>query len=74
MDITPQDINQIRKEVSEVRESQEDMKGKVDQMYYALVGNALGGDGGLVARIRRMEERQDKQDEEMVQMKEKQIK
>jgi hypothetical protein len=32
-----------------------DMKGKVDKMYFALMGNELARDGGLVGRIEKVE-------------------
>lgn len=33
-----------------------DMKGKVDKMFYALMGNEIAKDGGLVGRIEHLEE------------------
>jgi hypothetical protein len=32
-----------------------DMKDKVNKMYYAMLGNELTKDGGLVARIQKLE-------------------
>ena len=42
-------------DIEQIQTDMKDMKGKVDKMFYALMGNEIAKDGGLVARIEHLE-------------------
>lgn len=44
-DLTAEELSQLKNEFK-------GMKAKFDEIYYALVGNKIGGDGGIVQRVR----------------------
>lgn len=44
MEVTQTDIDQLKEELI-------GMKEKLGEVYYALIGNKLAGDGGLVKRV-----------------------
>lgn len=58
-------------EMHQLQTDMRDMKGKVDKMFYALMGNEIAKDGGLVKRIERLEEAFEKQEETLEALSEK---
>lgn len=53
--MTPEEKTQMsgmQNDIKEIKEQFSDMREKVDKMYYALIGNELAQDGGLVQRIK----------------------
>lgn len=54
--------NSHQNELLQIRTDMKDMKGKVDEMYNALMGNRITKDGGLVGRIEDLEKSDEKLD------------
>ena len=55
----PKNMEQFKEEMKQVHKDLKEMTGKVDKMFYALMGNELAKDGGLVGRIEKLEKRID---------------
>lgn len=65
--LNPIELQQMRTDIT-------NMKGKVDKMFYALMGNEIGKDGGLVGRIEDLETITDEHGKSIQELKEKDIK
>jgi hypothetical protein len=61
-------------ELQQLRTDMKDMKGKVDKMFYALMGNEIAKDGGLVGRIEHLETVFEKMEEKVDKLSETNIK
>lgn len=66
--------NMEHTELQQIRTDMSDMKGKVDEMYFALMGNKIGKDGGLVGRIEELETTMDEHEKDIQGLKEKNVK
>lgn len=51
-----QDMEHFKKEMTQLHTDLSKMTEKVDEMYFALMGNKLAKDGGLVKRIENLEQ------------------
>lgn len=54
--------------ITQLQTDIKDMKGKVDTMFFALMGNEIAKDGGLVGRIETLETVHEKIDERMTKI------
>lgn len=54
------EFNELKKSVAAQHLVISSMSGKTDEIYYALIGNKLSSDGGLVKQIHDMKDRQEK--------------
>jgi len=63
----PQEIelNKLKEQVYKISNTVNEMNHKTDGIYYALVGNDLSKDGGLVQQIKDMKNRQELFETEM---------
>lgn len=61
-------------ELRDMRTDITNMKAKVDKMYYALMGNEIGKDGGLVGRIEELEVVTEKHDKSIQDLKDTNVK
>lgn len=49
-------MENVQQQLNKFDKRQSEMQEKVDKMYFALMGNELARDGGLVGRIEELEE------------------
>jgi tetrahydromethanopterin S-methyltransferase subunit G len=64
-EIEKSEFSQLKQCVSETAVTIEELNKKTDRIYYALVGNDLTRDGGLVQQIKDMNSRQDEFEKEV---------
>lgn len=60
------EFNKLKSKVDETSLNVIEVHRKTDVIYYALVGNDLSKDGGLVQQIKNMEEREKKFEEKRI--------
>jgi len=65
----------IRKPVQQIDSRDfDDVKQKVDKIYYAMVGGEINNDGGIVGQLKELKKRISEQDKEIQGLKDRNIK
>lgn len=64
----------LKQDMQRMQNDLHDVKGKVDKMYHALMGNELLEDGGIIGRIKALEVKQKQFEKDLEEEKNKNIK